>query len=756
MKILVTLDFPPEKGGIQTYLHGIVRYNYSSRDLVIAGGSRKSAGFAGGIAAKVMRVHPPMSCLDKKVSLIIIFIVLAFRFLRNRNTTVECGNVYAALPSWILHKLGGPSYRVYTYGTELCALDMKNCSEKQFFGMSGLLKRIKTRMLMDVLQKADRLYALGSYTQKLLNNIGIRSGIEIVHPKIELPDNGTEIERKSDGRFVILCVGRLVEHKGHLVILDAVSRLPELCDWELVIAGDGPMREKLEKAKNSLRLKDRIFIRGYCSDEDLNREYCRADVLVLPSLETKSGAEGFGIVMLEAMARKVAIIASDSGGIPEVLDNGLCGMLVKPGDAEELADALLKLYGDAGLRRELAEKAYRRLVSEYVWNFKPVLKTAVFLNHWASRFGGAEYSLIDILSYAAKQWDCHLISIEDGKLHEKVSAMGVKCHVLHLRGSPERFRRSHLLFSAITSLPDVYRFAIWTLKLKQLVSSLNPAFIHANVPKSHVALMALRHMGYRETAIFHMREIFARRSSVFYLYSVLFPLSKAKVFAISKAVADALPAALKKNTEIIYNGIKIDENEIPDKPLGGILKLLYLGRVVPWKGCHELVTVMEAVRAGCPDRNIQLSITGDTSYWSDRYRFELAGLIEKAGLSKCCFLMPHTENPQKEFNEHHVFVNASYKEPFGRSIAEAQACGLPVIAFDSGGAGEIVENNETGFLVPHKDYKGFADAVIRFAENPRLIQTMGAKARARTRKMFNVLRQAPYICQRMDEIAKNS
>ena len=94
---------------------------------------------------------------------------------------------------------------------------------------------------------------------------------------------------------------------------------------------------------------------------------------------------------------------------------------------------------------------------------------------------------------------------------------------------------------------------------------------------------------------------------------------------------------------------------------------------------------------------------------------------------------------------HDVFVNASYREPFGRSIAEAQGAGLPVVSFDSGGVAEIVEHGVTGFLVPYGDIGAFVEALDSFADHPERVRVMGDKANARAKLLFNREIQVPKI-----------
>ena len=156
-------------------------------------------------------------------------------------------------------------------------------------------------------------------------------------------------------------VGRLERHKGVEVLVDAVAALDGA---ELSVVGDGPEREALTRQVARLGLSERVSFRGFADQADLPAVYRSFDVLVVPSLETSSWIEQFGRVAIEAMSSGVAVVASDSGSLPEVV--GGAGVLVPPGDVVALAAALQALTDDPERRRELAS-AGRNRSRAYSW-----------------------------------------------------------------------------------------------------------------------------------------------------------------------------------------------------------------------------------------------------------------------------------------------------------------------------------------------------------------------------------------------------
>jgi glycosyltransferase involved in cell wall biosynthesis len=151
----------------------------------------------------------------------------------------------------------------------------------------------------------------------------------------------------------ILCVAHLYPRKDVPTLLDAVARLPGV---SLHVVGTGPELSRLEKLAKKLQLADRVQFLGHVSFERLAVEYRMADVFCLPSRQ-----EGFGIVFLEAMAAGLPIVAARAAAVPELVADGECGILVPPGDAPALAEALERLLADAKERRRLGDAGRRRV-----------------------------------------------------------------------------------------------------------------------------------------------------------------------------------------------------------------------------------------------------------------------------------------------------------------------------------------------------------------------------------------------------------
>jgi colanic acid/amylovoran biosynthesis glycosyltransferase len=158
-----------------------------------------------------------------------------------------------------------------------------------------------------------------------------------------------------DGPLRIVAVGTLHEVKGQAHLIDACRRLVERdVEFTCRIVGSGPDRDKLAARIDTLGLGQRVTLAGQMTSDAVADELAAADVLVAPSVPTRGGKrEGIPVVLMEAMATGLPVVASRLSGIPELVTDGVDGLLVPPGDAEAIADALERLASEPDLRRTL-------------------------------------------------------------------------------------------------------------------------------------------------------------------------------------------------------------------------------------------------------------------------------------------------------------------------------------------------------------------------------------------------------------------
>jgi glycosyltransferase involved in cell wall biosynthesis len=193
---------------------------------------------------------------------------------------------------------------------------------------------------------------------------------------VHLVFNGTDLRRFSpaasgngavDPRFgphMIFACRQLFPRKGIRFLIEAAAQLaPRFPDLKVVIAGDGFERPELLRLAESLGIADRVTFLGWVPNTDLPPYYRAAAVSVIPSLE-----EGFGIPAAEAMGCQTPVVASDAGGLPEVVEHGVTGLVVPRGDSSALATAIGALLADPFKRTQMGLAGRERALRLFDWD----------------------------------------------------------------------------------------------------------------------------------------------------------------------------------------------------------------------------------------------------------------------------------------------------------------------------------------------------------------------------------------------------
>jgi glycosyltransferase involved in cell wall biosynthesis len=161
---------------------------------------------------------------------------------------------------------------------------------------------------------------------------------------------------------IVLFVGRLVYEKGIHVLINAVPKILQRINAKFIIVGSGYMKEQLLNIVRSMGLEHKVLFEGFVDEESLLKLQKCADVSVVPSL-----FEPFGIVALEAMAAKSPVVASDTGGLSEIIEHDVTGVKVYPNNPDSLAWGITKVLLDDSFRKNVRENAYRKVLEKYDW-----------------------------------------------------------------------------------------------------------------------------------------------------------------------------------------------------------------------------------------------------------------------------------------------------------------------------------------------------------------------------------------------------
>ncbi len=205
----------------------------------------------------------------------------------------------------------------------------------------------------------DKVVAVSEDSAQLLRGAG-------VHPSnISLIRNGVKTARfdhpgsSRGGKLRIGVIGRIVREKGSEFAFDAFLRVAsEFPQAELVFAGEGPLRQHLQRRVSQLGIADRVVFRGFC--DDMPEFYAELEVVVMPSFY-----EGMPMVLLESMAAGKAIVSTRVGEVPAVLKDGFTGFIVEPGNCEQLAATLRQVLADEELRLRVGREAKAFISATY-------------------------------------------------------------------------------------------------------------------------------------------------------------------------------------------------------------------------------------------------------------------------------------------------------------------------------------------------------------------------------------------------------
>ncbi len=352
--LLVTNDFPPKVGGIQSYLYELWRRLPAEETTVLAAAHPEAVAWDARQPFRVDRTAARQLWPTARLA----------RSIDSLAREVRADIIFLD-PWWPMGALG-PRLRAAPYAV------IVHGSEVTVPRRVPLLARDGARSL----RGACAVVAAGAYParQAVLAAGGALPGL-VVPPGVDVDRFVPHDARTREGtrrrfgldleRLLVLGVSRLVPRKGFDVLIDAVAATADL-DFQLAIAGTGRDRRRLERRAARARLGERVQFLGRVPDDDLPALYAAADVFAMPCRSRWGGweAEGFGIVFLEAAAAGVAALAGRSGGSSEAVAEGVTGVVVD-GGTEAVAGALRRLGTSGTTRSRMAAAARARAVREF-------------------------------------------------------------------------------------------------------------------------------------------------------------------------------------------------------------------------------------------------------------------------------------------------------------------------------------------------------------------------------------------------------
>ncbi|MEO5589940.1 MAG: glycosyltransferase [Gemmatimonadaceae bacterium] len=237
----------------------------------------------------------------------------------------------------------------------------------------GALRPAAARLLRRIVAASDAVTVISTYTaNRLREYVPAIEAVTIpfgAAAASHVPAGLTTTRRAADAPFELLFVGRLVRRKGVDVLLRAVNRLRDDARLHLTIVGGGPELAPLKLLCAELELGPRVAFEGVVDQARVEGMFVRCDALILPAIVTESGeTEGLGVVLIEAMGNGKPVIATSAGGITDIVQHGVTGLLAPPGDVQGLADAVMRMMDNPDESAAMARRGSAFAAEAFGWD----------------------------------------------------------------------------------------------------------------------------------------------------------------------------------------------------------------------------------------------------------------------------------------------------------------------------------------------------------------------------------------------------
>jgi len=236
---------------------------------------------------------------------------------------------------------------------------------------------IMKKMTRYIFSHVDQIHFNSEFTKSQAQEfLPADCATKIIYPSIDSDffaagkNEGTFRERFKipKGSPVILGLGRMVEKKGFSFLLRAFNRMSAIMP-HLIFAGGGPLQEELREEAAASRYAERIHFTGFIKPSEIRELLKETLIMVVPSIEDRHGEiETLGTVAMEAMAAGVVVVASQVGGLPDVVIDGKTGILVPPKDIAAIAAALEKCLVEAEFCEDLRQRARKFVRAKFSWS----------------------------------------------------------------------------------------------------------------------------------------------------------------------------------------------------------------------------------------------------------------------------------------------------------------------------------------------------------------------------------------------------
>jgi glycosyltransferase involved in cell wall biosynthesis len=389
----------------------------------------------------------------------------------------------------------------------------------------------------------------------------------------------------------------------------------------------------------------------------------------------------------------------------------------------------------------------------------------LFFDHTAA-LGGGEIALLNLVRHLnPTRVKPVIVLAADGPLAERLRP-AIETYVLPLAPKVANIKKDTLGISTLLRIPQLFTVLIYARHLARFIREHNIDLVHTNSLKADI-IGGIAGRFARRPVVWHIRDRVEDDylpAPVVRLFRFLCSVIPAYVIANSAATLRTLHLGTRHPSSSIPSGVDLDLKTVVVRdrtqftaPRGDghsdpeIFRIGLIGRISPWKGQHIFLQAADQVHRRFP--KARFVIIGAALFGEDGYERRVRQLSAQLGLEEVVEFAGFRPDVQRAIAELDLVVHASTTgEPFGQVIIEGMAAGKPVVATNGGGVPEIIEDGQSGILVPMDDAPALADAICRVLADPEQAKAMGGRARQRVMDHFTVEETARRVQAVYEEI----
>ncbi len=549
---------------------------------------------------------------------------------------------------------------------------------------------------------------------------------------------------------LVVFAGRCSESKGiHDLLQAALTLRREIPKLRIECAGDGDLDE-LERSIASLGLADRVRVLGWVSPERRDELLARAGIFVLPS-----HAEGLPMAVLEAMAAGCPVIASAVGGIPDVIQDGVNGLLITAGDTRALAAAIRRLIDDPAFAARLGAAARATIAERFT--IEPMVERLEQVYSALGVRGQTHFPGVAVNHPAVLVLGPHRDAISGVSTHVNLlmdSALGEDFELRHFQVGAEGRKSEGAAGRLVRLLASPFALVAAILfrrvALVHINTSLNLRAYWRDLAYLAVAKLLRARVIYQVHGGELPEQFFAGRRvlTAFLRWTLTLPdlvvvLASCELEAYRQFVPE-------QDVVAIPNGIDIRPfAHLPTvvSSMREPLRLIYIGRIAREKGLYETLQGMRLALELGVDARLTLAGAGAEEARLRRYAVAV-GIAPRVTFAGPVF----GDDKVNLMAGADVMLLPSYAEGLPYALLEAMAAGLPVIATPVGAIPDVVTHGTHGHLVPVRSGKAIAEALALMAGDRERIGWMSRACRRRVRAAYSIERVAREFAARYREV----